>query len=285
MTAVERQAGRREQTAAAHAARRRRRYAHLSDQLKRVAEWHRHGWDVNDENVRKCIELGLPPIAGGAQGLNPAVFMNNTPAEGSYHVDQATFDRMTERNDLFEPQDAWPGYGGRIDHRLKNVGVIANIRLFVTLSLTVSGGGTVTSLYPFPYNLLKKITLNANGAAQTWQCQGLDARARFLRLFHNPVDQLALNTAPGMDTTAVATAAAPYRPIGTVFPGTIANGTYNVNFIIDVTPAYDPRTLIGALFAQSDQTYLNFILETAQTGDVFSLAGGSTATLTGNVQA
>ncbi|HEV3136169.1 MAG TPA: hypothetical protein VG348_15880 [Acidimicrobiia bacterium] len=275
MTVAERGEQRRARTAAAHAGRRRRRIAELDRQLKLVSEWHRHGWDVNEENVRACIERGLPPIAGGAQGLNPAVFMNSTPAEGSYRIDQQTFDRMTERNDLFEPVDVWPGFGGRIDHRLKNVGVIANIRLFVTLSVTVSGSGTVTSLYPFPYNLIRKVTLNANGAAQTWQCQGLDARARFLRLFHNPADVLGLNTAPGMDTTATATAAAPYRPIGKQFPGTIANGTYNVNFVLDITPAYDPRSLIGALFAQSDQTYLNFIIETAQSGDTLSIGTGS----------
>jgi hypothetical protein len=88
-----------------------------------------------------------------------------------------------------------------------------------------------------------------------------------------------------MDTTCTPAAANPYRPIGTVFPGVISNGTYNVNFVIDITPAYDPRTLIGALFAQSDQTYLNYILETALSTDVFSIASGGAVALTGNVQA
>jgi len=276
-------------TAAAIAARRTRRDAELGEQIKLTELWRRQGWDCREDGVQKCIQAGLPPVAGGAQGLNPAVFMNNIPEDGAYHIDQKQFDRLTERNDLYEPADAWPGFSGRIDHRLKNVGVIANIRLFVTLSMVVSGSGAVTSLYPFPYNLLKKISLNANGAAQTFVCQGLDARARKMRLFHSPVDSLGLGTAPGMDTTSTPTAAAPYRPIGTQFPGVIANGTYNVNFILDITPAYDPRTLIGALFAQSDQTYLNYIIETALQpatgqGDVLSIASGGAVSMTGTVQ-
>src|SRR5207253_7777793 len=41
-------------------------------------------------------------------------------------------------------------------------------------------------------------------------------------------------------------------------------------------------TLTGALFAQSDANYLNWTIEPALSSDLFTLAGGSTATLTGN---
>lgn len=239
------------------------------------------GNNPHDPLIAQLIEAGVPPVAGAAQGLNPAVFMNNVPAPGTYVIDQNGFDTLTERNDVPQPSDAWPGFGGRIDHRIANVGVLANIRLYFNLSLVVSGTGTVTSLYGFPHYLLKKVSLNANGGSSIISVNGLDLRARRQRLYRNPKE--ALRTAPGMDTTATATAAAPYQGYGRMFPGTIANGTYQVTLIYDLPIVHDPRTLLGALFAQSDQNYLNWVIETAQSSDVFNIAGSSTATITGTV--
>ncbi len=237
--------------------------------------------NLNDPYVEFLAERGLGPMAGAAQGLNPAVFMNNVPAPGSYVIDQATFDAKTERNDVPQPTDTWPGYGGRIDHRISNVGVLSNVRLTINLSVVVSGGGTVTAKYPWPLGLLNKVTLNANGGSAIISCNGLDLDARRQRLFRNPRE--GLETSPGMDTTATITAAAPYKPTGAVFPGVIANGTYPVTLIVDLPIVHDPRTLTGALFAQSDQNYLNWVIETAQAADIFTLAGGSTAVITGTV--
>jgi hypothetical protein len=216
-----------------------------------------------------------------AQGLNPAVFMSNVPAAGTYVIDQAAFNAKTERNDVPQPTDAWPGFGGRIDKRISNVGVLANVRIALSLSLVVSGAGTVTARYPFPYGLINKCTLNANGGSAIISCNGLDLDARRQRLYRSPRE--ALRTAPGMDTTATATAAAPYKPTGQMFPGVIANGTYPITLIVDLPIVHDPRTLTGALFAQSDQNYLNWVIETAQIADCFTVAGGSTVAITGVV--
>ena len=73
--------------------------------------WAHAGWNVNDPAVRSMIEAGRPPMAGGAQGLNPAVFMNNAPPPGSYTIDQNGFDQQTERNDVPQPSVTWPGMG------------------------------------------------------------------------------------------------------------------------------------------------------------------------------
>jgi hypothetical protein len=251
--------------------------------LSSAEAWARHGWRIDDPIVRNLIESGMPPIAGGAQGLNPAVFMNNAPPPGSYTVNQQQFDMQTERNDVPQPSVAWPGFGARIDQRIINVGVLAKIRLNVQLSLVVSGSGAVTSLYPFPYNLLKEVVINANGGSAIIDVQGLDLRARMLVQGRNSADPLGLNTAPGMDTTATLAAASPYRPIGKQFPGTIANGTYTVNMVVDIPIAHSMRTLVGALFAQSDQTYLNWVVNTAQIPDVFTVAAGGAVAITGTI--
>jgi hypothetical protein len=218
-----------------------------------------------------------------AQGLNPAVFMNNVPTPGSYEINQAEFNLETERNDVPAPTNAWPGFGGRIDQRVANVGVLTNIRLFAELSVVVSGSGAVTSLYPFPYGLFKNIYLNANGGTALIRANGNDLRARRQRLYRQPEEDLA--TGPGMDTTVTMSKTAPFRPKGKTFPGTIANGTYNIFFVLDLPIVHDPTSLTGALFAQSDQNYLNYVIETAQLTDVFNVASGGEVTITGNVKA
>jgi hypothetical protein len=257
--------------------------AEVLDQLRAAAAYQDLEWNVNAPGVRDLIERGIGPVAGAAQGLNPAVFMNNVPTPGSYTIDQEGFNVLTERNDVPGVTNAWPGYGGRIDQRVANVGVLTNIRLFVEGTLTVSGAGTVTSLYTFPYGLLKNVYLNANGGTALIRANGNDLRARRCRIYRQPDENIA--TAPNMDTTVATTKAAPFRPKGKSFPGTIANGTYNVFLVFDLPIVHDPSSLTGALFAQSDQNYLNYVIETALESDVFSVSGGSTAAFTGNVRA
>lgn len=260
---------------------RRRPAPPIDDILRATESWALAGWNVNSPDVQKCIDAGLPALAGGAQGLNPAVFMNNVPSPGSYEINQQAFNLLTERNDVPGPSNPWPGFGGRIDQRIANVGVLSNIRLLVAMTIVVSGSGAVTSLYPFPYGMFKNVYLNANGGTALIRANGLDLHARRQRLFRNPAEYIA--TAPGMDTTATLGASTPYRPIGRMFNGVIPNGTYTIAFIVDLPIVHDPSSLTGALFAQSDQNYLNFVVETAQQADVFNVAAGGAVSISGNV--
>lgn len=268
--------------------------AERSRVISAALEWAANGWNVTDPVVRDAIEQGIPSPSGGAQGLNPAVFMNNAPPPGSYviagqgNTPSSAFDTNTERNDVPQPSVAWPGFGGRIDQRIINVGVLARIRLSVQLSAVVAGTGSVTSLYPFPWNLLQEVVINANGGSAIIDCQGLDLRARRAVVTGNAADTALINAAPGMDTGATISAAAPYRPIGKEFPGVIANGTYPINMSIDISIAHSMRSLIGALFAQSDQTYLNTVVNTANqpntgSGTCFTITSGSSITITGSI--
>lgn len=170
-----------------------------------------------------------------------------------------------------QEQRAFTGLGGApIDQRISNVGVLASIRLVLKLSLVVAGGGTCTATYQWPWNVIKRFTLNANGQTSLVSAEGLDLRARRQRVFRNPREEVS--TAPATDTTT-----------GNPAPGVIANGTYSIVLVYDVPIVHDMYTLSGALFAQSDQTYLNWRLQPAATAEVLTLAGGSTATLTGTV--
>jgi hypothetical protein len=206
-----------------------------------------------------------------ATGKGAAAFFVNMPPEGTFELAPSYFNQETERNDVPMPVVTWPGIGGsRMDQRISNVGLMTNIRLLFQGTLTVAGGGTVTSGYQWPWNIFKRVTLQANGQTSLIQCEGLDLRCRRQRLYRNPKEDLS--AAPATDVLT-----------GNPTPGVIANGTYAVTLIYDLPIVHDDTTLVGALFAQSDANYLNWTIEPALSSDLFTLAGGSTATLTGNV--
>lgn len=242
-----------------------------SGQLREL--WRRHGLDVDNADYllsRKLVERFIAPLGGGAVGGGSAAFLHNVPEQGSFVMNPEQFDLNTERNDVPQEVKAFTGLGGsRIDQRISNVGVLANIRLIFKGQLVVGASGTCTALYGWPWDLAKRITLNANGQTSLIQCEGKDLRARRQRIFRNPRDTVSV--APATNTTTIDPS-----------PGVIAPGTYSVVLVYDLPIVHDDETLTGALFAQSDQTYLNWTVEPAASSDLFTLASGSTATVTGN---
>lgn len=222
------------------------------------------GHDVTDPIVQRLVELGRPPIGGGATGKGAAAFFLNLPPAGTYSMDVPYFNQETERNDV--PQQPFPYTGlggGRMDQRITNVGILALVRLVCNLTLTVAGTGTVTANYGYPYNALHRITVNANGQTDLMQGEGADFRARRQRLYRNPAEDIASTGGTGQ--------------------GTIANGSYSLTLIYDIPIVHDMTTLTGALFAQSDSNYLSYSIEPATAADLFTVGSGSTVTLTGTV--
>lgn len=197
-----------------------------------------------------------------AVGQGAAAFFLNMPPEGSFVLNTDYFNRETERNDVPQQSFAYTGLGGsRMDQRVQNVGILAFIRLVFQGTLTVGGTGAVTGNYAFPYNLAKRITVQANGQTSLMQAEGVDFRARRQRLWRNPAEQIA--------TTGGAAQA------------TISNGNYSITVIYDLPIVHDLTTLTGALFAQSDSNYLSYTIEPALAADMFTVATGGTVALTG----
>ncbi|MDQ2897925.1 MAG: hypothetical protein M3Y09_20210, partial [Actinomycetota bacterium] len=224
-----------------------------------------------DAEIRDAAAAGLRPISGAATGKGAAAFFVNMPPEGTFIDDLAYFNQETEQNDVPQASLAYTGLGGsRMDQRIQNIGVLSTVALMFAGSLVVAGAGTVTSTYQWPWNApCKRMTLQANGQTSLIQCEGLDLRVRRQRLYRNPKEDVS--TAPATDPLT-----------GNPMPGVIANGTYPIVLMYELPIAHDPTTLTGALFAQSDANYLNWTAEPALSADVFVLAGGSTATLTGS---
>jgi len=251
------------------AGRRRRAFADMySGELRELYRLRGHDPDT-DPSIHKLVERGLAPIGGGAVGKGASSFFLNLPPDGTYSMNVPYFNQETERNDVPQQAFAYTGLGGgRMDQRVQNVGILSFIRLVFAGTLTVTGGGTVTSTYQFPWNMAKRITVQANGQTSLMQAEGMDYRIRRQRLYRNPLEYL-VNAAGVVDTK------------GNPNPGTIANGTYSVGWIYDLPIVHDMTTLTGALFAQSDSNYLSYTIEPALTSDLFTVSGGSTVSLTG----
>lgn len=205
-----------------------------------------------------------------------AAFMRNLPAS-DYVISDAAFDNQTEKNVVPMQPIPFQGLGAPvIPVRIPNNGLLSNLRFIFEGSLVIGASGTCTSGFQWPWNIIKKLTLNANGSTSLKSCEGLDLRMRRQRIYRNPREQVVscVNT----DTVgSVAQAGA----VGDSRPGVIATGTYAITLEWKLPIVHNDETLTGLLFAQSDQNQLAFHLQPASASDLFTLAGGSTATLTG----
>jgi hypothetical protein len=192
-------------------------------------------------------------------GIGGAAFLRNLPAQGAYDVNEAVFNTETERNDVALQSAPWTGLGGAaIDMRIPNNGVLASLRVSLEATMVVATANVVPG-YQYPHNLIKKATFNANGQTSLIAAEGLDLRARRQRLYRNPVDPII--KAPSVDSVGNGTGAA------------IVPGSYPISAQWDVPITHDEASLIGGLFAQSDQNYLSIKLTPAQAADLFSGAG------------
>lgn len=210
--------------------------------------------------------VGLPKIAGGATGQGGIAYLSNLPPD-RFRMDPALFEQATERQDIPQPVVPFNGFGSNASIRLQNVGVIAMVRLYFTGTLTVAGGGSVTSLPGWPYNILKRVAFNANGQTSLIQCNGVTLRARRQRIFRNAADSIQSSTG--------------------VPAGVIGNGTYTISFVVDIPVSHDMYTGIGWVLAQNPSTSLTVDIAFAAQADalnvVTSTAVWSNATVSSTI--
>ena len=244
--------------------------------------WARHvGPDRvgSDPAIQKLIAMGCPPLAGGATGMDGAAFMHNLPAEGTYVMDSDLFFSQTERNDVPQGTVTFPGMGGAPFHtRLSNVGVLCGLQIIFEGTLTVKNGeeeGTCTATHQWPWNILKRFNLNANGQTSLLSAEGMDLRARRQRVFRNPRDPV---------TTAPSTDGVYGDPESGTIEASEEGKTYSVFLEWDVPIVHDWFTLTGGLFAQSDQIYLSWEFVPGAVAELFTLTKDATAELSGTVR-
>lgn len=194
--------------------------------------------------------LRVIPRAGGAAVGSGAVYARNLPAPGSYTIDPVTFAAKTSKNRKTNPQIAHPGLAAGFNFKADAVGILS--RLWLVFEGTYTSAATQATLTSgWPWQMARTITVSANGINNLIAADGLDLRA--LTRVRNKdyfVDRESTFTNPA------ATAAAFQR------------------YIWEVPLAYDD-SLIGAVFAQTEETFLNMAVATAASTDLMSANPGA----------
>jgi len=171
---------------------------------------------------------------------------------------------------------------------LKQTGIIA--ALDVRISGSVVFGGTIagTSLsWRWPYGLLKAVKVSANGQANLVNASGLHLKA--LQMAQTHVNDRGISRKIGAATIQSGTLSMSSDDWGslagvtTLGPGVTvaATGTYTVDFVVRVPVAFDQRTLLGAIFAQTAQTNLTLDIEYETQANLLTLGGAATVTFAG----
>jgi hypothetical protein len=246
----------------AHEGRRRmRRTRHSVPSLGALrSSWATAGADVESPHVQDMIERGLGPVSARMPtGMEGAAFMTNLPPSGSYAMNTEVFSKNTERNDVPMKTEAYPGFGGTpIDIPIAKTGVLSGIQIAVEGTLKTGGAaGTITPTFRWPWGLLRKVVLAANGQTSLISPSGLDIRARHSRVFRNPRDPVSV--APSINEFGDPTLAALER-----------GKEYSVFCIYEVPIVHDWYSLTGSLFMQSDQTYVALHLEFPTLAELFT---------------
>jgi hypothetical protein len=196
-----------------------------------------------------------PPVAGGATGQGSVAFLSNLPPD-QFQMNPALFEQATERQDIPQATQPFNGFGSSSTIRLQNVGVVALIRVIFQATVTVAGGGTVTTLPGWPYSMVKRLAFNAQGTNALLAATGVAYRVRRQRLFRNPAETIASSTG--------------------VPAGTVANGSYTIQFVLDVPVSHDLFSGTGWVLAQNPSTTLSVDIAWANQADVLTVSGGST---------
>lgn len=187
-----------------------------------------------------------------ATGNARAAFLRNLPSQGEYAINPERFFLLTERNEMPLNAISPNAFGTTFQARINNVGIIAALVLDCNLVVnTTIGAGTLTATNQWPWNLLKRIIVTANGQNELMAVEGMDLRARWLRVYRNAVDNASSSS------------------------GTITTGNNAVQLMIVIPFAHDETSLIGSLYAQSDETYLNLEITTSTGPDVITAAAGA----------
>lgn len=208
-------------------------------------------------------------------------------------VDPLTFYANTRRMRFpMQSSKAIAGLGTSDSIALKKTGVVAGLEIRIAGSVVIGGTiGTTTMSYEWPYNLVQKFKLSANGQSNLFDVRGLEVKA-LEYLIDGPLSDRGVSQRYG-NATAVTQgtlslshedwggtgAASNYMAPGL---NVAAIATYPISLTYVIPVASDPVTLIGAIYGQSQATNLNLEIVYATQSQLFSAVGASaTVSFTG----
>lgn len=220
-----------------------------------------------------------------AQAGQPTVMMQGieTPVAS---VDPEAFFRNTRR--LLYPMQSITsiaGLGSSNPTQLRQTGIIAGLEIRVTGTLVF--GGTITNTvmsWRWPYNLIKALRVSANGQANLINCNGLQLKARAM-MQPDSQDRGVLRTVNDVATVQHGTLSQSSEDWGTSSANLLgpnrtvpATGTYTVDLSFFVPLAFDSKTLLGAIYAQTAATALSLDIDWETQANLVTLGGAATLT-------
>jgi hypothetical protein len=199
-------------------------------------------------------------------------------------MDPARFYPATRRLRFpMKSKSAITGLGSTDSTTLKQTGIIA--ALDVRVSGTLVWGGTITGSsmsWRWPLELIKALRVSANGQANLINASGLWLKS--LQMTQERTNDRGVTRAIGSVTAVnegtLAQACDDWGTSGAnqLGPGVTvpAIGTYTVDLKFRVPIAFDQRTLLGAVFAQTAQTNLTCDIDYETQANLVTVGGSAT---------
>ena len=210
-----------------------------------------------------------------AAATRPAAASPVSPAQRA-----AAFNAATRQKFVMVPvPDAF--VAGQIQRViLPKVGLLSRVFLNFSGTLTVVvGAGTSTAAIRSPWDIAKRIRLLANSTLPIHDTSGFGAYVA------NLLSQtVGVWRRPGSFATAFTVADTPqYEPpaIPEAARFAVANGANAIDFTIELPIKLTEQDPIGLIIAQNPQTQLTVEIQNGTIADLTTLAGGATATMTG----
>lgn len=197
-------------------------------------------------------------------------------------VDPPEFFRRTRRLTFpFVNGKAFSGLGSTDTFSLLQTGIVAGIVIrCVGTVVTLKGTGAIGTTGRWPYDLLKNVRVAANGQSQLINCSGWKLKARDMMAVENMTDHGVAQSISGATVnTGSLSCASESWGIGQL-ASSVSDATYNFDLQVYVPIAFDRKTLVGSIFAQTASTDLTLGIDWANSSDLFTLTGTAAVTVT-----
>lgn len=179
----------------------------------------------------------------------------NHPTQGLIIIDESEFQRLTQKNVIAIQQVSITSgvWNTKTVFRVPNRGIASELRLHTTLLFTTAG--TVLGNVKFPYGFYKNVRVRAN-STDLVNCSGIDLHV-LRQIFAN-----IGATSTGVEATTISGGA----------------GIKTITFVHIVPLSTDPSTLKGAVFMETDDTYMEVELSTETEGELLQTTGNTAVT-------
>ena len=175
-------------------------------------------------------------------------------------VDPEAFFRLTRRQRIqIKSNITWQGHGAREIVDLPAVGIVSALVVTVKGTITIATAAATPS-YRWPYDLIKQITLSANGQSNLISVSGAKLKVREMMKDNHFTDRGVANNIGGTSRTQ-GTLALAAESWGMSPGNSTSTGTYTFELSFEVPVSFDQQYLTGAIFAQTSSTQLQMQIE------------------------